>query len=304
MELSEQFVLDLDNLAREAGAAGLRVFIRLMSIGIAQQTSLVRVTDRWLMRDLDLSHSEVSEIKRTLAPFVGIQSAERRLTAYMLPLPLAPQVCLFPAPAEDIHISTDRPVFSTSAPIPAQVHSRLTGNSAPIPAQDEGLTVEGVDKTIAGTRARADRNRVEGFSGNTQISNRVAQIARSRTINPSLMAEGALVRARLDAFLRRNAAHPNNILPADDAIAAQVLAIAPLPQILRALDKLDTEKHNVRDSHGYIVSVLINRILGADRQLIRDVFARVKHERAARRGGQMTLDDYGIEAETLARKLA
>lgn len=118
------------------------------------------------------------------------------------------------------------------------------------------------------------------------------------------MAEGEAVRTRLTALLRRNAAHPNSILPADDTITAQVLAIAPHTRLLRELDKLDKESHPVNDSYGYLVFVLINRILGVDRHTIRDVFAQVRAERARQRSGQLQLDDYGMDPAALGRKLA
>lgn len=326
LELPLSFLTDLNTFARAAGAHTLQALVRLLAIGVEQGTSLLSIPDRWLMRDLDCRYEAVKDAQRQMSAIMPIDS-DGRVTTYWLPLALPAQPCLFPQAFEDFHISTEPRLFSTVLAgktaldqygIPAQVQhgpAPIAGKTAldqhGIPAQDDGIPAQVqhrqspiAGKTALDARARDDRNRIEGLSSPSGLSNRVAQIARTRTINPSLMAEGELVRARVTAFLRKSAAHPNSIPIADDRIVAQVLAIGPIPQILKHLDKIDTETHAVRDSHGYIVSVLINRILGADRQLIRDVFAAVKRERALGRGGQMTLDDYGIDADSLGRKIA
>lgn len=326
MELND-FITQLGTAAQEMGADALRVFVRLLALGVQQNTSLLQISDRWLMRDLGMSQQAVTEAKKRIRAYVQLTCTAGRPSVFALPLPWLPaQICLFPTPHGVFHISTGAlPGSAECTGKRAPLHGGAVqsapgdGATAPVdgaectdyPCRVHGGAVQSAPVSSAAApvdedaRARAESTRsIEGLSVIEGVNRLIYKIARLRSIPPAYKAEGEKLRDRLTTFMRKNSAHPNSLMPADDRITAQIQAVAPIGRVLKELDKLDSEGRNVRDSYGYVLFTLINRVHGAKSETIREIFELVKEERENERGAQMKLGDYGLNVDTLARKLA
>jgi hypothetical protein len=321
-------MIQIDEAARVLGGVGLRLYLRLLALGVQMRSNSIEISDRWLYGDLGISKEGLTVAKRQIVRFVTVEVEDGIATRYGLPLPwLSAQNPMFPQQGALLNRAHRPGEQGTSAPENRAPLPYKTGHTAPLnraecPEKQGGCPEkQGEVPFIAGRSApenrapatenqqvaggsliRSDQNQDHGFVSDPVI---VRNIASVENLQNEQKEVASLLSSLLVDHMERHQPHGGGEKYPPERILARCLAIAPIETLKQTLETLSNEGRPAGKKFAWFVTIFLNRIHGIDPEVVKDTFKHVLEEKKLRTqpDGLFNEDPYNTAPEWL-RKLA
>jgi hypothetical protein len=321
-------MIQIDEAARHMGAMGLRLYLRLLALGVQMRSNSIEVSDRWLYGDLGISKDGLTVAKRQIARYVTVEVENGVVTRYSLPLPwLSAQSPMFPYQGALLN-RADRPAqqdttaLQNRTPVPFSAGHSALSNRADCPAQQGDCPAEqgGVPRSTgqsappsrapltenqqlaAGALIRSDQTQIPVVDLSIVQIRNVAAIDKLQEEQKEV---ASLLSSKLVEYCRKHQKEPLVEQYPPERILARCLAIAPYKTLNETLETLSKEGGPTGKKFAWFVTVFLNRIHGIDKQLVTSTFEQVLEEKKLRKKqGPLFEDESFNSAPEWLRRLA
>jgi hypothetical protein len=320
-------MIQIDEAARHLGTMGLRLYLRLLALGVQMRSNSIEVSDRWLYGDLGISKDGLTVAKRQIVRYVTVEIEDGVVTRYGLPLPwLNAQSPMFPYQGALLN-RADRPaqqgtsVLPNRAPLPFSAGQTALPNRAECPAQqgdcpaEQGGVPRSTGRSALPDRAPATENQQlaadplirsdqDLILERSDAVNQISQIASVEKLRPEQKEVASLLSSLLVDYMQRH--HPPGECewrPAE-RIVARCLAIADLETLRKTLTTLHNEGRTSGKKFAWFVTVFLNRIHGIKAEVVVETFEQVLQEKKLRtKPDDLFADDLVTQTQSKLRRL-
>jgi hypothetical protein len=296
-------ILQLDKTAHELENSALRLFLRLLSIGVQMRTRTITVSDRWLRHNLRLSKDGITIAKREIRSLIVVTPGKGMATRFDLPLDWLPaQDPLLPMPGGFLLRKTRERPAQEGHPVPSQQGTSLSECPLPagrsVPSQQGGVSLP--SRAECPSPAGRSVPPQQGTStGNQQLTGHFVENARIDSIDPkdpsssteflcefvdriaavnrveiSQREDAEILRQMLSEYRLHFGQTEQASKAPDDKIVARCLAAASIEQLAATLRgmKANPRKFAPGDKDMWFVTLFLNQIYGIPPELTRERF--------------------------------